>query len=209
MHRNIVGRTFVIGSILLGSLALVHGLTKAVAKERVFRVMTGGLKGVDTNERFHIVHGPHILPLGPLDNPPLAAGGLLRDYDLGKPTYGRHVNGVTTPKDLADATFEVYTASEINEMLQAAETKSNKHTYDQLSTSKAEILRAIAEVGKKSIEDQRVVALKATLRQEVLEELKQQMREQLRADVAAELKADKDFRAAIKDEILAELRGGK
>jgi hypothetical protein len=98
---------------------------------------------------------------------------------------------------------EVYTVGETDTKIAIATTavtntlRGETNTLrGELMNTKADILKAIGDVMQKSLEDQRLKALKAALREELKDELKK--------EILAELKTDKAFR----DQLLAELQKG-
>jgi hypothetical protein len=96
---------------------------------------------------------------------------------------------------------EVYTVAETDK-------KIGDTIKTELTATKADLLKAIGEVGKKSLEDQQFKTLKTALRQELQEEMRRELKDELTKEVLAELRTDKAFRDELKKEILAELRGG-
>jgi len=187
-------------TILLACLVPLAVLPRreAEAAERVFKVGTGELADVPANQEIHVILGPHFKPPARANPMGLKAGGKVVDWNLGEPTWGRHVNGVVATADFEKDTFTVYTTKEIDDAhnkLKGLIKESNDEAKKYADTTVANrVVETLNKVVKDALPKEAVVELKKALKAELREELRRELKEELRKEIVAGLLEDRAFR---------------
>jgi hypothetical protein len=205
------GIVLALASVLL-AVALIPPGARGV--ERVFKINTGGLRGIKTDDRIHIVFRPDFDRSSPIE---LLGGGRnnISYQDRTGPgnSFPRRIGaGIVKTQEYNQASFEVYTVSEVNtkyaELVNHANEKAEEAKRYAANTIKPEVIATLNKIVKEALPKQVVNDLKASLLAELKEDLRRELKEELRREIREELLQDRPFRASIVKEVLKAQQGG-